>query len=314
MRVLIFEWLSGGGLWMDSASPDERCAIQRQGAAMLSAVAEDFQLAGHDVLAPIDDRVTVRLPPQALVSKIGSAISLPIELERLARSADAILLIAPECAGRLLQVFDWVRNFSSKLISPDRQFIELASNKTAMSAFLQSNGIAVPKGVILPADGCSIDLPFPVVMKPNFGAGSDSVQVAASVDRIKWPTDGDEYRVEQFIPGAAVSVSAIATGEEIELLPPTGQRFDAQPIGHYAGADFPLPGEIAQRANSLAQQCVLALPTTRGYFGMDIVIANEGPEFDCVIEVNPRLTCSYVHLRQIVDQNLAAMMVENHST
>lgn len=312
MRVLIFEWLTGGGLWMDSSVPDETCPTQRQGAAMLSAVAEDFQLASHDVRALVDDRVTVRLPTQVSVSNIGSANSLPIELKRLAESADVILLIAPECNGCLLQVYDWIRDFSAKIISPDRTFIKLTSSKSATAAYLQANDIAVPTGLMLPDRACSIDLPFPVVVKPNLGAGSDSVQVANSADEINWPAGGTRYRVEQFIAGTPVSVSAIAGDHGVNLLPPTGQRFDAHPIGHYVGAESTLPSDIALRATQLAQRCVLALPSTRGYFGMDIVIADAGPEFDCVIEVNPRLTCSYVRLREIVDQNLAEMMLENH--
>ena len=152
---------------------------------------------------------------------------------------------------------------------------------------------------------------FPVVLKPNDGAGSDSVQIVHSAATVKLPANSTAHRVEQFIEGQPVSVSVIRGDSGVNLLPPTGQRFDAQPIGHYVGAKFPLPDDIAHRATRLAEQCANALPATRGYFGIDMVIADEGPKSDCVIEVNPRLTCSYVHLRKIVPENLAAMMLES---
>ena len=62
-------------------------------------------------------------------------------------------------------------------------------------------------------------------------------------------------------------------------------------------------------AKRLARQASASLPAATGFFGMDLVLGPEGPESDVVIEVNPRLTTSYLGLRLLARQNLAAVML-----
>jgi len=57
MQVLIFEWLSSGGLWHEGALPSGDCPIQRQGGQMLNAIASDLALAGSEVVAMVDSRL-----------------------------------------------------------------------------------------------------------------------------------------------------------------------------------------------------------------------------------------------------------------
>ena len=42
MKVLLFEWLTGGGLWLDNISPDSVGNMLHQGSAMVSAVGLDL--------------------------------------------------------------------------------------------------------------------------------------------------------------------------------------------------------------------------------------------------------------------------------
>jgi predicted ATP-grasp superfamily ATP-dependent carboligase len=54
-----------------------------------------------------------------------------------------------------------------------------------------------------------------------------------------------------------------------------------------------------------------ALPPANGYVGIDLILgdATDGSQ-DVVIEINPRLTTSYVALRQHYRTNLAAAMLQ----
>ncbi len=67
---------------------------------------------------------------------------------------------------------------------------------------------------------------------------------------------------------------------------------------------------LADRATRLARQALTALPDSTGYVGVDLVLGGDplGGD-DHVIEVNPRLTTSYVGLRQLVQGNLADAML-----
>jgi predicted ATP-grasp superfamily ATP-dependent carboligase len=66
---------------------------------------------------------------------------------------------------------------------------------------------------------------------------------------------------------------------------------------------------MAERAAALAEAAVATLPPAIGYVGVDVVLGRDpsGAE-DVVIEVNPRLTTSYVGLRAAAKSNLAQAM------
>ena len=60
----------------------------------------------------------------------------------------------------------------------------------------------------------------------------------------------------------------------------------------------------------MGQRALAALPQTQGYVGIDLIL---GPSLDGkddrVIEINPRLTTSYIGLRAATDDNLAEAML-----
>jgi predicted ATP-grasp superfamily ATP-dependent carboligase len=78
----------------------------------------------------------------------------------------------------------------------------------------------------------------------------------------------------------------------------------------YLGGELPLTPALASRATALALSAVRTLPEARGYLGFDLVLgARADGGDDVVIEINPRLTTSYVGLRAACQQNLAAAML-----
>ena len=120
MKVLLFEWLTGGGMWLDSAGLELAGHLLPQGIAMVSAVGKDLaKFAAVDLL--VDNRLIDAATPEhsqktqtaanlneltglAEVHPVDSEATLKAKLRSLAPDADAILLIAPETDGCLTQV------------------------------------------------------------------------------------------------------------------------------------------------------------------------------------------------------------------
>ncbi len=71
-----------------------------------------------------------------------------------------------------------------------------------------------------------------------------------------------------------------------------------------------MPTGLAERATELAMRAISALPPLTGYAGVDLVLGDD-PDgtADVVIEVNPRLTTSYVGLRRAVQGGLVGPML-----
>ena len=79
----------------------------------------------------------------------------------------------------------------------------------------------------------------------------------------------------------------------------------------YKGGSLPIELELAKRAIELGRRALIVTHGRRGYVGLDLVLgeATDGSQ-DYVIEVNPRITTSYLGLRQASKTNLAQAMLD----
>ena len=156
------------------------------------------------------------------------------------------------------------------------------------------------------------DFTYPAVLKPVCGAGSQHTLLVSS-PRDEPPSYPWSRRLEEFCPGIAASVSFLCGPGHRTALPACRQHLSTDGRFVYQGGALISEQELALRATRLAHHALDALPPALGYVGVDLVLgrAGDGSE-DKVIEVNPRLTTSYVGLRAATSQNLAAALVENY--
>jgi predicted ATP-grasp superfamily ATP-dependent carboligase len=314
MHVLLYEFIAGGGWLFVEPHARPHGSLLREGLAMISAIAADFA-ALADMRVSIFWDARLALPrwfestANCHVQLIHSTGEHDEQLAKLAARSDHTLLIAPEFDGHLARVVGLAESAGARLLSPNVEFIELATDKHSTLELLAQRGVAVPHGIALEiAEPLPDDFPFPAVLKPRDGAGSQGVAL--------WMQHpGEDYRasapmrLEKFIAGQPASAAAICGPAGHVLLPPSEQRLSSDGTFAYHGGATPLAGGLAVRAQKLAEQTLAALPPALGYVGIDMVL---GPcqSSDTVIEVNPRLTTSYIGLRHIVRENLALAMLQ----
>ncbi len=198
------------------------------------------------------------------------------------------------------------------MLNADDEFVCLAADKHRTAERLQQAGVPVPEAALFEAEQLKLpaDFAYPAVLKPVDGAGSQhTLLVSGPNDEpppYPWPR-----RLERFCVGRAASVAALCGPGGRRMLPPCWQRLsDDGRFAYEGGAIVDVP-ELARRATALAARALEALPPAVGWVGVDLVIGNDpdGRE-DVVIEVNPRLTTSYVGLRRAVKENLAQAIVD----
>lgn len=325
-RILIYEECLAAG----SAGPlgDEAQQFLPEGLAMTLAVAEDFaKLPGWTVHVLRAGELRTLTPEDVAWQWIDVPGDLDSMLSREAAAADWTLVIAPECGGLLQQRAQAVIDAGGKLLGPGPEFIALAGDKTAVLDRLAAAGIQTPHGCGGKLS-CLLELQhrFPVVLKPNDGVGAqnlhllnDSFALTSSYcNELLLAVAKDEqckpaplWRCEEFIPGLAASVAVLCgPGGPIAMRPAT-QRIVFAEDGHasYQGGAINLDEAEATRAQKLGLAVANALPPTDGYIGIDLILgeAADGSQ-DTVIEVNPRLTTSYIGLRHATHQSLADAM------
>jgi predicted ATP-grasp superfamily ATP-dependent carboligase len=285
--------------------------LVREGAAMLSAVAADFtRIDGCRVTALRDPRVLNLALPGCEIVDVQSGGSQRDEFDQHAASADATLLVAPEFDNILSKAARQVELCGGRLISPSSEFIQIAASKHRTAERLASAGVNAPQGIVLePDELLPKDFAYPAVIKPLHGAGSqDTYLVSGPRDApppYAWPR-----RLERFIPGLPASVAFVCGSAGRAALAPCKQRLSDDGRFRYLGGELPLAAGLAERAVRLGERALAAMPIATGYVGVDIALGRDpyGSE-DAVIEINPRLTTSYVGIRAATKTNLAAAML-----
>lgn len=308
MHFFVYEWTTGGGMVDEPGSLP--VSLVREGTTMVEALATDLsRIEGSRVTVLREPRVLRLVLPRCEIIDVQSAASQREEFERLAANADVTIIIAPEFDGILLKAARQVVSCGGRLASPKPEFIRVAADKHETCRRLAAAGVPVPHGVVLePDQKLPADFPYPAVLKPVDGAGSQDIQfIVGPHDEPRpyaWPR-----RLESFVPGLAASI-AILCGPDCNIgLSPCKQRISNDGRLRYLGGELPLATGLAERATTLGKQALAALPPATGYVGVDLVLGRDpnGSE-DYVIEVNPRLTTSYVGLRAAAKTNLADSM------
>ena len=99
-------------------------------------------------------------------------------------------------------------------------------------------------------------------------------------------------------------MSLLVAGGRSTVLSLNEQRVRAGIPFAYDGGVASWPHPRRAEACELGQRAVALVPGLQGYVGVDLVL---GEGRTCwLIEINPRVTTSYVGLRRVVDLNMAA--------
>jgi predicted ATP-grasp superfamily ATP-dependent carboligase len=309
MHVFLYEWATGGGLVEHPTGWP--ASLVREGAAMLAALAADFtRIPGCRISVLRDPRVLNLALAGCDVTDVICAAAREDEFDRLARTAAGTILIAPEVDRILWKAARRVNAAGGRLLSPSPEFIRIATDKQQTCDKLSSAGIRVPVGITLqPDEPLQESFAYPAVVKPLDGAGSqDTYLISGPHDAVPpyaWPR-----RLERYVPGMAASVAFLCgRGGHIPLVP-CKQRLSDDGRFRYLGGELPIAPGLAARAAALAERALAAMPPAAGYVGVDLVLGREpnGSE-DAVVEINPRLTTSYLGLRAAARSNLAEAMV-----
>ena len=227
-----------------------------------------------------------------------------------AEKAEAVWPIAPESGGQLARMIDLARGTGKQVIGSSPRAITLSGSKQATASCLAAAGLTV-----VPTR--SLDKPRPAsrcgwVVKPDDGAGAEDTwfldDEQALEDWIAARNDRRGMVVQPFIEGTPASLSLLCQDGRAWLLS-CNRQFVAHDDGRF-GYCGGVVGALQHRQDAfaaIAQRIAGAIPGLWGYVGVDLIDSEAGP---VVLEVNPRLTTSYVALGRALGLNPAGLILE----
>ena len=318
MRILVFEFVTGGGL-AGRAVPR---SLAREGLAMRTALIEDLAAIGtHAIVATTDVRFSRTAPPtvsMVSIDPVARGSQASARIHQLVDSCDAVWLLAPETNRCLERMAAGIERRGTILLGSCAAAVRRAADKSRLPGLLARAGIPHPETAVIAAGSngraAASRIGYPVVVKPARGAGCAGVRLARSARELGSAIEAGRRAngigplvMQRYLLGQAASVSLVADGHRAVPIAVNAQRVTAAAAFSYRGGSTPLDHPLADAAALAASRTCAAIPGLRGYVGVDLVLTDSGP---AVIEVNPRLTMSYLGLRVALEENVAVMALE----
>lgn len=311
MRVFVSEYVCGG------AWPEETIvgSLAVEGRAMLRAIVDDLsRIAGVEVETTWD----ARLGPVPFRGVRTIRAESPAHerqcFERLAKECDATLVIAPEFDGILLERCRIVERAGGRLLGPGSRAVELCSDKLRLAVHLREAGVPTVR-----TEEFRWDSPpaLPAVIKPRDGAGSQDIHFVRDEDELRrlrdefaCQTSPRQFIAQPFVAGRAVSVGLLLQSRrEVEILLPAAQHLSDDGRFRYLGGAIPLRQNNTAEIQTTALAACRVIPGLCGYVGVDLIVPDGSPQRPVVVEINPRLTTSYLGYRALAENNLAEWML-----
>ncbi len=312
MKILVFEYIVGGG-YSDQDLP-EHLAVQ--GKMMLKALLEDLlDIEDIEIRVLLDGRVNIQhefaLKSNKRLSfyKVQPKRDFYQILTELLPDNDFFWPIAPEEDMNLLKITRLAEKIGVQVLNSASEAVELASDKYRTSAYLNIHDIRIIPA--WPLSTCSGYKPGTWVIKPRDGAGCidtyrvcDAKQYQQILSRLE---NKNKFIIQPYVEGMAISLSCLfhygeawvlCCNEQCMML--RQEKFVLN--GCKVNIDF-----FCDYFPRLAQILSRVIPGLWGYVGIDLLVSGRQA---WILEINPRLTISYVGIKKTLHVNVAEQILQ----
>lgn len=313
MKILVVEWSCAQNEMDQEALP-----IRDEGKAMLEALLEDMVSTGADTMTIARDgllRTTIK------VENFSPLSGEPFikTLRRSVPERTGVFIIAPEANGVLLQMTRNIESLGFRNLGCSADSVELCADKLRLFSHWRSESVPTPETWLNLMD---IRDSGPFIVKPRDGCGCVDTVVVENYSELRNQMDElihqdtTEFIIQKLMPGIPASISCIISDEKTVFMPACGQSI--QRIGNrleYKGGWGPLPEEMIRRAEILAAKALGGIRGLGGWVGVDMVLGDpKDGSCDYAIEINPRLTSSYLGIRHMKGSFAAAAIARRDQT
>jgi predicted ATP-grasp superfamily ATP-dependent carboligase len=334
-RIFIFEFVSGGGFNRVNIPISLFC----EGFGMLKSIINDFKSIGFEISTLLDYRIqylstTLAIDKFKIIKRRDNYLN---KFKMLVQECEYAFIIAPESTNILYNLSQIVKKCDKILLSTNLEGIKIGTSKIKTYNFFRKYKIATPQTYLIPLKNNNLDLEFiiqkfqelkkPIIIKPDDGVGAESLYFFETESQIKNFFQDFGYKIEsgrcyvlqEFIKGKDLSISLIKTATSLDsqikypyILSINSQNITINNLNYeseYFGGATPIENheESSIELTKLLEQ--IDFSQFSGYFGIDIIRGEDSRFY--FIEINPRLTTSYIGLRNILNQNPINLIFES---
>ncbi len=304
MKILVFEYIAGGGF----NKHDLPESLANEGRLMLQALLDNLSvISGIEIIVMLDWRIadSINMPG------IARAVIHPEhdsheQFIKLTGQCDAIWPIAPEFDGILRSLCHSVESMGKVLLNSSANSVAITSDKFKTYQLLSQHKIAtVPTRLF---DG---NWENECMIKSVDGAGCADSYVIRNRDEFSLLSarlqGAGRYLIQPHVQGKKTSLSCLFKHGRAWLLCVNEQKFR---IVDHQYRLFEI--EVNHQTDSSAYRDLIgrlaqALPGLWGYAGIDLI---ETSDQILVLEINPRLTTSFVGITNALGINVADMVLQ----
>ena len=317
MKILVFEYITGGG-FNKQELPD---SLVDEGSLMVKALLDNLAgLSSLEVTVMLDWRLVSPTDLHTVI--IRPEHDITEEFCRWVKQCDLVWPIAPEFDGILQTLCQIVESLGKILLTSASTAVAIAGNKFKTYERLNQHHIAaVPtrmfegtyapgEWIIKPVDGVGCADSYVITNRQDFermttrkshecmDAGGRAMQGAAKRCA--------EYIIQPHLQGAKTSLSCLFKQGRGWLVCANLQRFE------FTNKQYHLTDIVVNHHPDLSLYQALitkiagALPELWGYVGIDLI---ENDQI-WVLEINPRLTTSFVGIYDALGINIADAVLQ----
>jgi len=335
-KIFIFEFVSGGGFNQVDIPP----SLYSEGFAMLRTIIADFRKLGFQITTLLDFRINflsqyLEADKIKLVRMNDDYIKLYTEC---LNECIYCFIIAPEFSNHLYNLTKIAKDNKKLILSIDLDGIVLGAHKLKTYDFFLENKVNTPKTYRIPLKKKYFDLEFvlqkfnilgsPIIIKPEDGVGSESLfyfetkaQIIHFFEDSNHKLDPSRnYILQEYIDGEDLSASIInyVSSKKPEAMNQIILSINAQIVKFkdsindsindsiYLGGFTPVVDYELLKDSLEKILKSMDFSSFRGYFGIDFIKKADNSIY--FIEINPRLTTSYIGIRNILDYNPLEMI------